>query len=70
METAHQIAFPLPATFVVRLYRLDGARAANIAGIVEDVASGHQSAFRNARELLALLNPPRPRRSRATPQAP
>ena len=47
---------PLPASYVVRLYRADPARLDAVAGLIEDVDAGETTSFRNGTELLRRLH--------------
>ena len=46
---------PLPASFVVRMYRADADRPEAIAGLVEDIERGVTRSFRDGHELLRVL---------------
>ncbi|MBK8742795.1 MAG: hypothetical protein IPO58_12015 [Betaproteobacteria bacterium] len=46
---------PLPASFVVRMYRADPDRPEAIAGLVEDIERGVTRSFRDGNELLRVL---------------
>ena len=46
---------PLPASFVVRMYRADPDRPDAIAGLVEDIERGVTRSFRDGNELLRVL---------------
>ena len=46
---------PLPASFVVRMYRADPDRLEVIAGLVEDIERGVTLSFRDGNELLRVL---------------
>ena len=46
---------PLPASYVVRVYRSDPSRLNAVAGLIEDVEAGQTTSFRNGTELLETL---------------
>ena len=46
---------PLPASFVVRMYRADPDRPEAIAGLVDDIERGVTRSFRDGKELLRVL---------------
>ena len=56
MTLNRQASFPIKRSFVLKLHRDATGERDQLAGRLENLCSGHQSTFRNAEELLALLS--------------